>query len=284
MAKHLNILIVLLGAALALSSCRSSRSVEKTAVPEATGQTAAPSAANAEEYIARLSAQRPSTQTLTARIKMTLSATGKDLNVNGSLRMKRDDVVQLSLTFLGFEVARMEFSPTDVLLIDRYNHRYVRAAYADVDFLAKAGLDFSALQALFWNELFRPAEADSTYQIASSKDHTTLTLSGKANLSYVFSTLTSQALLESLTVRNSQSSKAGRFVWTYSDFTQVLGHPFPATMECSLSGVGTNASFKIALSKFSDNADWEAHTTVSDKYTPMSANALLNRLFKGGKK
>ena len=59
----------------------------------------------------------------------------KDLSVNGTLRMKRNDVVQLSLTFLGMEVGRMEFTPSDVLIIDRFNKQYVRASYDEVSFL-----------------------------------------------------------------------------------------------------------------------------------------------------
>lgn len=137
---------------------------------------------------------------------MSLNAGGKDISAGGTLRMKRDDVVQLSLTFLGFEVARMEFSPNDVLLIDRYNKRYVRAKYSDMKFLQQAGLDFNALQALFWGELFRPGHESvgngSDFQLASSGSHTLLSLNNTPQLKYVFSTLTEQAVIDGMTAQN----------------------------------------------------------------------------------
>ncbi len=88
---------------------------------------------------------------MTAKMKLNVDALGKSLSVNGSLRMKRDEVVQLSLSMLGFELGRLEFSPDDVLILDRYHKQYVRCGYDDISFLKSAGIDFYALQSLFWN-------------------------------------------------------------------------------------------------------------------------------------
>lgn len=76
--------------------------------------------------------------------------------------MKRDQMIRISLRMLGFEVGVMEFTPADVLVIDRFNKQYVRAAYNEVGFLRQAGLDFYSLQALFWNELFLPGQHQLT--------------------------------------------------------------------------------------------------------------------------
>lgn len=100
-----------------------------------------------------------SQQGVTASTKVRLSGVGgKDLSVNGKLQMKRNDVIRLSLRFLGMEVGLMEFTPNDVLVVDRINKQFVRAKYGEVSFLRQAGLDFYALQSLFWNELFIPGQ------------------------------------------------------------------------------------------------------------------------------
>lgn len=167
MMKYLFVIL----AVLSLAACRSSRDLSKT--PSSTLEHTSETKTKAEHYVKRVCANAQTEKTITARIKMSLNAGGKDISAGGTLRMKRDDVVQLSLTFLGFEVARMEFSPNDVLLIDRYNKRYVRAKYSDMKFLQQAGLDFNALQALFWGELFRPGHESvgngSDFQLASSE-------------------------------------------------------------------------------------------------------------------
>ena len=50
-------------------------------------------------------------QTLTAKASVAIQTGGKSISANGTLRMKRNDVIQLSITFLGMEVGRMEFFP-----------------------------------------------------------------------------------------------------------------------------------------------------------------------------
>lgn len=90
---------------------------------------------------------------------MDVDADGKQISCGGSLKMKRDDVIQLSLTFLGFEVGRLEFTPKDGLVVDRIHKQYSRASYAEVDFLRQAGLDFYTLQSLFWSKSSPPEAA-----------------------------------------------------------------------------------------------------------------------------
>ena len=50
------------------------------------------------------------------------------------------------------EAARLEFTPQEVLLIDRINRQYVKAKYEDVPFLKKYNLNFQSLQQRFWEE------------------------------------------------------------------------------------------------------------------------------------
>ena len=277
MMKYLFAMLV----ALSLTACHSSRDMGKsTGTP--ISQPAVSTATKAETYVKRVSENAQTEQTLTARVKMSLNTGGKDLSVSGTLRMKRDDVVQLSLTFLGFEVARMEFSPADVLLIDRYNKRYVRAKYTDLKFLRQAGLDFKALQALFWGELFRPGHSDlgngSDFTLTASGDHTLLSLEHSPQLKYTFSTQTSQALLDRVTVQSKEALRSGKFDWQYADFTTLSGRPFPASMRCSVSGLGKNIGFSLALSRLDHATGWEGHTSVSSKYTAMKADELLGKL------
>ena len=173
MMKHLFLLSLLL---LTLTSCRTARHAASggsarpaTSAPSATPK---PSAALAKASVAKVNAQRLNQQHVTARVQVALTAKGKEVSASGQLRMKRDDVIQLSVTLLGFEVGRMEFTPTDVLVIDRVHKQYVRAAYSDIPFLASTGIDFYALQSLFWHELFVPGKrgVPDTWNVFAGED------------------------------------------------------------------------------------------------------------------
>lgn len=138
---------------------------------------------------------------------MDVSALGKGVTLSGTLRVKRNDVVQLSLSLLGFEVGRMEFTPADVLIIDRVNKQYVRAPYSQVSFLRTAQLDFYALQSLFWNELFVPGQTSAAgslqrFRAASAGSHTLLTLPDAPRLAYEFLTVTESGLIDRVTVQS----------------------------------------------------------------------------------
>lgn len=261
-----------------LSACRSSQSA--TAGRDA----AARAEMKAEAYRNKVTANAQRVNTLTARVKLNLNLDGRDLSAGGSLRMKRDDVVQLSVSFLGAEIARLEFSPRDVLLIDRFNKQYVRAAYDQIDFLRNAGLDFHAVQALFWNELFLPGNKPLTHDglarfgVSSAGDHTLLSLTDAPELEYLFLTVTKNAAIDRLTVRSKNPATRGELTWRYEDFTTLNGKPFPLKMSVALTGMGRDSGFALTLSKLGDSDGWETHTTPSSKYKERDANALFREL------
>ena len=105
------------------------------------------SAGLAAKAVDIINANRQTETTLTAKASIKLQAGEKSAGVSGTLRMERDDVIQLSLAFLGLmEVGRLEITPDYFLLIDRMNHQYVRVAYSQVPFFQQSGIDFHTFQ------------------------------------------------------------------------------------------------------------------------------------------
>lgn len=283
--KHL---IIILSAALALTACRSSKDLAQTGntTPGKAGtHTAAGKAAQQEaaKFGRRIEANHQKANTLTAKLNVSVNAAGRNMSLGGTLRMKRDEVVQLSLTFLGIEAARLEFTPKDVLLVDRVNKQYVRAAYSQVKFLSQAQLDFRALQSLFWAEVFAPG-ADgpdySRFSMAGAGDHTLLTLADAPDLEYAFLIQTARALLDRVTVEPKDAQAATRFTWRYGDYTQLGGRPFPASMKCEVKSADKEAGLTLTLSRLNNADGWETHTTLSGKYTRRAADDLLRNLLK----
>lgn len=239
--------------------------------------------ADATTLAARIGSHRQSSDNLTARLRLELSQGERRLSCGGTLRMRRDDVVQMVLTVLGFEVGRIEFSPADVLLIDKIHSQYVRASYSDLDFLRRTGLDFYSLQALFRNELFVPGSRSAEgqagrFRVSAEGDHTRLSLTDTPALQYDFLVATAGALIDRVTAQSRAGAEDGRLTWEYADFQSVGGQPFPATMTARFAGQGHELGLRISLSRLGTGSDWKAHTTPKTSYTRRSAADILRAL------
>ncbi len=89
---------------------------------------------------------------IVVKTKVRVQLQDKDMSTTGTLRMKKGEVIQLSLVdpLLGItEVARMELSKDRVLVIDRFNRRYMEVPYSDVALLRSKNIDFEKIQDIF---------------------------------------------------------------------------------------------------------------------------------------
>lgn len=104
----------------------------------------------------------------TAKIKVNLNMGNKSVSTSGNLRMRWNDVIQISLVdpFLGVaEVGRLEFSKDNVLVVDRVNKQYMQETYSALSAIAKSELSYEYVQALFWSESQKPNNNNITYKI-----------------------------------------------------------------------------------------------------------------------
>ena len=145
----------------------------------------------------------------TSKVRVTLKQENKEITTNGTLRMRYDDVIQITLVdpILGVaEVGRMELSPDNVLVIDRVNKRYVSTTYEEFTELKSRDIDFATIQDFFWQE-------------AQNSDRMSYTVPTRK----------------------------------------------PIQLDLKLSSKG-------------NQANWNAHTTVSDKYVKTDANKLFSSM------
>ena len=66
---------------------------------------------------------------LSSKVQLTVPHKDATLTVNGTMKLKKKECMQISflMPILRTEVARMEVTPDEVLLVDRMGKRYVRA-------------------------------------------------------------------------------------------------------------------------------------------------------------
>ena len=224
-------------------------------------------------------------EALTAKMTLALDLSGKTTKVNGTMRIKKGEVVQLSIApLLGIEVARAEISPDGVLVIDRMNKRYVRVSFSELQELTNAQLDFHTLQALFLNEIFLPGKKELTSRDFSAFD---VELMGKdvrldvrkaKRFSYSFLMQGTEALLKESLVGLKDENYG--LSWKYENFRSFEQRLFPNTMNLSLQGLKNSMNATFSLSRLSANSNWDSYTKVSDKYEQVKLEDLIKRLLE----
>ncbi len=101
-------LVILACFVLLLASCKSGKSVvQETVIPQ---------------------------QYISSKLELTVPHGDAVLTVNGTMKMKEGELVQMSLLMPLFrsEVARIEAAPTYLLMVDRMNRRFVKAYQYDL--------------------------------------------------------------------------------------------------------------------------------------------------------
>ena len=239
----------------------------------------------ADKAVSIINAQRLTESCLTAKASIKLKAGGKDMGVSGTLRMKRDDVIQISLAFLGLmEVGRMELTQDYFLLVDRMNHQYVRVAYKDVPFLRQSGIDFHTFQSLFWNELFSPgdggrAPSADQFKQAISGDSLLLTYTGSKQAALHFIASLSQATLLQTNVTDRNNTQPPLMSWDYSSNKAFGNKKFPTYMLMKLNAGKNQIQLALSLSNIKNNSDWETRTTINTKkYKEVPIESIIKRI------
>ena len=86
---------------------------------------------------------------LASKLQLTIpNKGGGSMSVGGTMKMKTHERVQVSLLMpiLRTEVARIEITPDEVLLVDRMNRRFVRATKEELKGMLPKNAEFSRLE------------------------------------------------------------------------------------------------------------------------------------------
>ena len=216
---------------LLLASCGTRKKAESSSavVSEGTGTTASA----LQHIVEKVNAQRQDETYATAKMRLALSSGDKSVSIGGTLRMKRDDVIQLSLVTFGIlEVARIEMTPDYFMGIDKVGKQYVRAAFGDVPFFRSAGIDFYTLQALFWDELFvlgagKSMPSEKQFKRSMDGERAKLTNADSRLAVLSFSVNIASGLIRQTTVSPHAEGASPYLTWEYTDFGSLGSKSFP---------------------------------------------------------
>ena len=237
-----------------------------------------------QEFLQKVSDNAQHARFITSKVKFTVEVGAQQLTLTGNLKMKRDDVIRLQLMAFGFvEAGRLEFTKDFVLVMDRINKQYLKVPYQQLDFLRNSGLDFFALQALFWNELFQPGKSHITDELLKSYDtdmggeNAVISMeSGKLSYRWLADKDNAQVNMANILYKDKFRGNY-QLNWDYLDFKANGRKKFPMDHKVKFTTPDKEVKFEMVLNYMGADEDWETRTEVSGKYLQVSVDEILRR-------
>lgn len=275
--------VLMMAGILMLGGCRSSRH----ATGDSTSSQQSGRARQLPEIISSVTAKRLDANGVRSKLSMNLSVDGHDVSVGGNLKMKRGEIVQLSLTAFGLmEVGRLELTPEYALLQDRVNKQYVQIFWKDIPDLAAAGIGFEAFQSLFWGELFVPGVqgAPKADDFSMENEPTGILLKARTNaverpqVAVTFLLDVAKDLLQRTAVMPLRESSLG-FKCDYGSWTSLEEKAFPEALALTIKSGSKNFTANMAFSRIQrDETMGDIRTNISSNYRRVAVEDIFRML------
>jgi hypothetical protein len=240
------------------------------------------------DFVSQVRENQQTTKFITSKVKFSVEMGSQKITLTGNLKMRRNDVIRLQLMAFGFvEAGRLEFTKDYVLIVDRINKQFLKVPYRQVDFLRNSGLNFSVLQALFWNELFKPNQGsealvldksgDAHFSTIENGDDVIISLeNGKMDYSWLASKNTALIRMTNILYKDRFNGNT-QFNWDYSDY-EVFGQKmFPKKHIIKLTTPDKEVKLAMILNHLGTDTEWEPRSEVSNKYREVTVDEILRR-------
>ena len=283
---------ILLLTTILLVSCGTKKNIVKETGPVTVGNTETPEAKkqHMEMFVKRVFDNSQTARDISSKIDFRIQQGSKDISVSGKIQMRKDEVIriQLNVPILGMEAGRLEFTKDYAMIVDRIHSQYVQGDYNEISFLKDKGLNFSTLQALFWNELFLlgkekvTSESLSAYEVTMGPVESILRQVYE-NMNCAWTTETASGKIERADVTYTSKQHGNTSVsCDYDDFQLLNGKQYPNKLVLNMSSgaisKGKDLKMEIKMKGISTDGGWDSFTTVSKKYKKVAAEDVLKQL------
>ena len=152
---------------LSFTAChknRISRNTDKqdTLTTSVTADSIVKDSKTVSEIVAPLKVQELAFQYLTAKSKFSFESKKQNFdNTNVNIRIKKDSLIWISVTGVGFEVARGLITPDSIVFMDKFHKDYFVFSYAQLSKQYNFELNFPLLQSIIIGNLPFPQQPDS---------------------------------------------------------------------------------------------------------------------------
>lgn len=225
-------------------------------------------------------------QTLSAKLNVGLSSGSRTLQSRATLRMIKDEAVQVSVQPLfGVELFRLYVDKDSVLLLDRMNKRYVHESMSALKERYPIGFDFYTLQALLTNHIFvagknpiTPTDVNAfTFSPEAEVFHKLTATDAASGVIYSFSVDGQDNVVFTHLMKPQRNYSLG---WEYKTFTEVNDQFFPHEMTIQAQTAKRKMNVAMTLSGILLNETFTLSNKVPSGYSKVSADTIVNMLSK----
>ena len=159
-----------------------------------------------------------------------------------------------------------------------------------IDFLRNSGLNFSSMQSLFWNELFKPnpviigkkvnaADTTANFQTIESGDDMIIQLNeGKMDYSWLASKQDAIIKMANISYKDRfNPENSAQLNWDYDKFETLSSKKYPTKHAIALTTAKKEVKLGMTLNYIGNETEWETRTEVSNKYREVTVDEILRR-------
>ena len=266
-------LVLFLGIAVLLSSCKTSRQTKQIALSKQT----------MEERVELILNQALPYSTFSGNLRFSIKPgmNRGNITTDAQLRIIKDEMIQLSLRIpiLGTEAARVNISPDQVIIIDRINRMYFAESMENLKKRFPFDFNFYSLQSLFTNQLFIAGKQELMRDDYTSfnywEDEFSAILSQKDSRGIIYD-FTSDYSHRILKTEVYNSNKAMDMNWDYSDFGRTSNNRlFPMKMNVALTTPKDLVSMNLNFSSVDIDTPFELKAEIPPKYKPINLDQII---------
>lgn len=217
-----------------------------------------------------------------SKMRISASIGGKSVSANANLKIKHDSLIIYSVTvpLLGIEVLRFEIDDKDMLVVDKYNKRFVRIPLSQSERYLGWKISYSDIQALFMNDIFYISSGSDrllpkVFLLEKSENETLIRARSEEPV-MSFSIDDGLKL-----VKNTELSSTGKgaLLWNYRGFEKVGGMYYPSEMDVTLSTISRSVTLRMKCSKISFERSSMSRIDLS-RYKSMDFDECIKSISK----
>ena len=221
--------------------------------------------------------------TFSSKMNMSLSTGKRVLNSRATIRIVRDEAIQLSLQpIFGIEMFRLYVQPDRIIILDRMNKRYVHESIDDIKKQFPIGFDFYTLQSLFTNALFIPEQTTIStsdyrkFKYSKSSDNYLMSARDKkSKIDYSFCVNgNDQITLAQLYM----SAKNYALDWSYDEFVLKDNLFFPLQMKILITSKKRKIDASMSLSSFTLDEPLTLDSSIPSSYAKVELEEVIKLL------
>jgi hypothetical protein len=221
--------------------------------------------------------------TFSSKMNMSFSTGRRVLNSRATLRIVRDEAIQLSLQpVFGIEMFRLYVQPDCFIILDRMNKRYVHESIDDIKKQFPIGFDFYTLQSLFTNALFIPEQTTIStsdykkFKYSKSSDNYLLSARDKkSKIDYSFFVNGNDQIT---LAQMYMSARNYALDWNYNEFVLTDNLFFPLEMEILARTEKRKVETSMSLSSISLNQPLTLDSSIPSSYDKVELEELIKLL------